>query len=547
MGIPSYFNHIIKNHKKIFKKKSTFNKIHNLYLDSNSIIYDAMQNIDNNISNNTEYEKVLIQKVCLSIEEYIKDINPDEVLIAFDGVAPLAKLEQQRQRRYKSHFIKNIENMIKKKNNEYVEKKYDWNQSSITPGTDFMKKLDDNIKRYFKNPKKFKCENIIISCSDEVGEGEHKIFNYMRNNKEKYENKVTFIYGLDSDLIMLSLIHLYISDDIYLFRENPGYDNVLNKIYDKNELCIMNIKNLSLDIYDTLIKGKHTTYLSNENIQNENIQNENIQNKIYDYILIYFLLGNDFMPHIPSLNIRTNGISIIIETYKSIFSKNETIYDGEKIKWNKMKKLIDELAKNEYDNLLNEYKLLNKEKEKVFIPEDTKEELHYFSLLPTKNREIEYYIDPFQKGWEYRYYKKLFNLKINNDFRKQICNNYLEGLEWTMKYYTNGCVNYRWYYRYNYPPLLVDLIKYIPYFDVELVEENKNHVSKYTQLSYVLPGNSLNLLPEKIRNELLEKYKGYYSKNHTFIWAFCKYFWECHVELPYININDLEELVIKYE
>lgn len=537
MGIPSYFNHIIKNHKKIFKKQKSFNKIHNLYLDSNSIIYDAMRNIENtDISNIKTYEELLIKNVCLKIEEYIKNIKPVEVLIAFDGVAPLAKLEQQRQRRYKSYFIKNIEDEIKKKNNEYKEKKYIWNQSAITPGTEFMKKLNLNIKKYFKNPKKFKCENIIISCSDEVGEGEHKIFNYMRNNKEQYKNKVTLIYGLDSDLIMLSLIHLYISEELYLFRENPGYDNELNKIYDKDELCIMNIKYLSHDIYDTLVK---------ENFND--LTNENIKNKIYDYILIYFLLGNDFMPHIPSLNIRTNGISIIIETYKSIFNKDETIYNGDKIKWNKMKKLIQELANNEHENLLNEYKIINKEKEKIFIAKDTKDEIHNFSLLPTKNREIEYYIDPFQKGWEYRYYKKLFNLRINNDFRKQICNNYLEGLEWTMKYYTNGCINYRWYYKYNYPPLLCDLIKYVPYFDVELIEENKNNVSEYTQLSYVLPGNSIELLPKNIQKELLEKYKSYYCKNHTFIWAYCKYFWECHVDLPHININDLEELVKKYE
>jgi len=51
MGIPAYFSHIIKNYPKIiqrFQKKSTVN---HLYLDSNSIVYDAMRSIEYNGNN----------------------------------------------------------------------------------------------------------------------------------------------------------------------------------------------------------------------------------------------------------------------------------------------------------------------------------------------------------------------------------------------------------------------------------------------------------------------------------------------------------------
>ena len=42
MGIPSYFSFLIKNHSNIVKLDLNIN-IDNLYLDSNSIIYDSLR------------------------------------------------------------------------------------------------------------------------------------------------------------------------------------------------------------------------------------------------------------------------------------------------------------------------------------------------------------------------------------------------------------------------------------------------------------------------------------------------------------------------
>ena len=90
--------------------------------------------------------KDLIDNTIIKIEEYIEEIKASNcIFIAFDGVAPLAKMNQQKTRRYKSDFISN--------NYYKVEDKL-WSTSNVTPGTDFMNLLSLKIKRHFKKKKK---------------------------------------------------------------------------------------------------------------------------------------------------------------------------------------------------------------------------------------------------------------------------------------------------------------------------------------------------------------------------------------------------------
>ena len=98
MGIPSYFSYVIKQHRNIIKKLQNIN-YHNLYLDSNSIIYDAIHKIE--YINKEDYENKVIEMVIEKINSLIETVNAKNVLITFDGVAPFAKLNQQKTRRYK--------------------------------------------------------------------------------------------------------------------------------------------------------------------------------------------------------------------------------------------------------------------------------------------------------------------------------------------------------------------------------------------------------------------------------------------------------------
>ena len=175
MGIPAYFSFLVKNYPRILKNVSYFEKseIHNLLLDSNSIIYEAVQcNIDNydDFNSSQLFEDKIINDVIIKIEEYIKFINASDLIyITFDGVAPLAKMKQQRIRRHKGLFLSNS--------------KSKWNKNKITPGTDFMNNLSNKINKHFKDKeKKYNVKKILVSCTDEYGEGEHKIMNYFRKS-----------------------------------------------------------------------------------------------------------------------------------------------------------------------------------------------------------------------------------------------------------------------------------------------------------------------------------------------------------------------------
>ena len=260
MGIPSYFSYILKNYHKIIKKCS-FIKCNQLYIDANSIIYDV---VNENITNINEdvYNKIMT---------LINKLQPEFTFIAFDGVVPLAKMRQQKQRRYKSWVIKNV-----------IQTKPTFNTNIITPGTTFMNDLDLFLKNKFNSP------NILFSGSCEHGEGEHKIMEYLRMNKS---SKNVVIYGLDADLIMLGLLNIQHNPNTFLYRETKHFSYLSN--VNINEDYYFNLNEMADEISNLLMMEK--------------------QKAIENYCFMCFLFGNDFMPHFPSLNIRNNGIPYLLE------------------------------------------------------------------------------------------------------------------------------------------------------------------------------------------------------------------------------------------
>jgi 5'-3' exonuclease len=513
----------------------------------------------------------IINAVIKKIEEYLEIIAPKKtVIIAFDGVAPVAKLEQQRSRRYKSWYQNNVSRSIFGKVTPDV-----WNTAAITPGTIFMSELNKMVSEHFNNESKVPepLLSIIVTGSDQAGEGEHKLFEYIRLNPEKHRLETTVIYGLDADLIMLSINHLPICNNIYLFRETPHFIQSINSELEPDANYFLDIPELTQTIIQYLSKEpSHINVLEEVHDKVTTDLAKTDLAKVYDYIFLCFFLGNDFMPHFPALNIRTGGIDKMLSAYRVTIKPTEYLTDGKTINWNNVRKVVAHLANLEETYITNEHKSRDnkekyskqvynnsnnkvsnsnsdsdKEKEKDKDKDKEKEEkFRQFEATPLNERELERYINPYKPYWQNRYYRALFDIKSDSTGHqtKDICLNYLEGLEWTLKYYTSGCPNWRWMYKYNYPPLLQDLIKFIPVFSNEFMPAKpQNPVSELVQLCYVLPKHSLNLLPPRLKDALLQKYPEQYKDDCAFVWAYCRYFWESHIIMDEIDIDELERFV----
>lgn len=520
MGIPSYFSFLVKNYTRILKNIKHFDNkiIHNLLLDSNSIIYEALNNNINNFDEFTSsqlFENHIIESVIKQIEEYIDFIKPtDVVYISFDGVAPLAKMKQQRIRRHKSILTEDTSQSK-------------WNRNKITPGTDFMNVLSTTISRHFNHSeKKYNVQKMIVSCSDECGEGEQKIMEYLRTYPDL--NKTTVIYGLDSDLIMLSIFHSKYCKDIFVFREAPAFMNssIPKELVNEDSIYFLDVNYLMESILNELhVTDKH---------------------RVYDYVFFCFFLGNDFLPHFPALNIRTTGFDVLYNAYTKLFKygDNYLIKKDFTIDWIQLNKYIKYISNIEESVFKSDYSLREKREHRKFDLSKDGQVDNFILNIPSKYRMVEKTINPNLELWEQRYYKYLFGKQYNI---KDICLNYIDGLKWVFNYYIGEEIDYTYKYNYDYGPLLVDLKQYFPHFNMEVSDANSINTNilpfkDTTQLAYVLPYVDLNLLPIHKAEYIKKKYSHLYDMKPHVGWAYMKYMWESHPHLPDISIDILREL-----
>ena len=184
--------------------------IDNLYLDMNGIIHPCTHGNSEELVDLTQNEMFL--KIFAFLDQLVHLVRPQQILfLAVDGVAPRAKMNQQRARRFKA--AKDLgQKMEKARESGSQVPAEPFDSNCITPGTQFMADLSECLHHYIRYKvgcdATWKAPSIILSGHEVPGEGEHKIMEYIRREKMQAgypPNMRHCIYGNDADLIMLAL------------------------------------------------------------------------------------------------------------------------------------------------------------------------------------------------------------------------------------------------------------------------------------------------------------------------------------------------------
>lgn len=320
----------------------------NLYLDMNGIVHPCSHPEDRPPPKD---EEEMMKAIFEYTDRVVNMVRPRKLLmIAVDGVAPRAKMNQQRSRRFRSaQEAKEKEadqaellKMLKQQNGGVAgtsEPTKVWDSNAITPGTPFMDILAASLRYWIAlklntDPAWAKMK-IIISDSTVPGEGEHKIMEFIRSQRSSPEhdpNTRHVIYGLDADLIMLGLgthePHFRVlREDVFFQESKARLCRLCNQKGHDAKDCrgVAKVKQGEFDEKDHAVAKKPFIWL-HVSILREYLEAElyvpnqpyrfDLERAIDDWVFMCFFVGNDFLPHLPSLEIRENGIDTLIAIWR---------------------------------------------------------------------------------------------------------------------------------------------------------------------------------------------------------------------------------------
>jgi 5'-3' exonuclease len=345
------------------------------------------------------------------ILDVIKEINPQDFLgIYFDGIPPIAKVVEQRARRYEMSLDPGT-----------------FNKAKITIGTAFLRLVTERVLKELAENEVWLPKHIEVSTQSEPGEGEHKLANRIRDH-DNMKPGAKVIVSDDGDVLIMSLLNGFREAYIYVDHQSPRARHGLVSVASVAERVVTRLQNTPTAIQDFCA-------------------------------MVILSGGNDFMPLIQSARDRRNIMQDLLDMYPTVLRRQPLMTNqGREIVWSSVRSLIMQLAANEERNLKR-------------LADFTKKQLNgkmpslYSRSLDPNTGEFKLLF--FRKAWDDEIYGAKAPLPEGLDLprpsQKEIdadhancAVQYLQGLEWTLGYMRTGD-GPTWYYQPGYPPLFGDI------------------------------------------------------------------------------------------
>lgn len=271
----------------------------------------------------------------------------------------------------------------------------------------------------------------------------------------------------------------------------------------------------------------------------------NLENIIDDWVLMGFLVGNDFIPHLPNLHINKDGLPILYRTYKEVLpTLDGYLNNGGKLNLKRFEKFMAKLTKFDVEHFQEHNadlkyfqgkRLKNGDAFKVnkggrhrelepfqFDENDGVGDMGAFGLLvdledddeivDVRKKYEKLNLDPPSDlssdedgdsndeesifDAEFRqhkrsYYMTKMHLHVDSEVLHDQATSYVRGIQWILNYYYSGICSWSWYYPFHYSPYISDIKDFA---DMDMGFQLGKPFMPFEQLLAVLPPLSKKLL-----------------------------------------------------
>ena len=566
MGVSGLLRDILKRYPSVHLPAPHLTvKISYLFIDFNAFIYDTIHAFPKDVvydftknKDTAAYEEELVKLVIKNTLELVNKVcKPSKLLyIAIDGPPPMAKMVQQRERRYKTPYM---EQLFKKNDPTKIIDGEKYDTTRVTPGTHLMSLLNKEFTKIV-NAGKFGKIAVVFDGSNIPGEAEHKYLKFIEEIDASPDDKFVIISG-DGDAILLSL--RFPNKSVYIMQSvsNPALEDLYPP---EQQFAYLDIKRLIDSIYDfyegSPQKGgkmklsnaekkliEHFKAPSPAAPVNSNLSNKKKKDFLIDYVFMSFLEGNDFAKPIYFLKYSTDNMRTPLgiyrfqrkfnPNYRLISFKNGQAY----INQQNFAAIIKRLATIEEEKIAEVKQRLEKKISQPPAPFKkglTPKQLDPRNKNKNKPPSLEHKMftnqdhilhADFVKQYDFlfnnnsfaefknKYYEYFWNEPSTPENITAICKNYLDILLFNIRYYYGTGLSWSLNYHAVAAPLPSDLANFLQknpkYYDEVQFEEGEP-VHPFVLLAYVMPPQSMKegILPKKYRDALLKKYPQYFPE-----------------------------------